>query len=450
MLADRSAPIRMPHRPVADPPPAERSTARRAGWTPPSWEELVRDHSARVYRLAYRLTGNRPDAEDLTQDVFVRVFRSLHRFQPGTFEGWLHRITTNLFLDGARRRQKIRFDGLADGLGRAAAERLADPVGGSWPTPTSTTTSPPRWPPWRRSSAPPWCCATSRVSATRRSARCSTSRSAPSAAGSTAAVRSSGPRWTIAGRPVPGTGTWASRWRVRTPTRGADRDRRVWSRRGRREDVALRRARGVCARRTWTARSTMPTASSCWPTWSSCAECRQDVDDLRAVRDLLEPDREPSPRRPPTTCPRGWSPSPAMAATEPSVDPTVPPPRRPPACSGCPAVGGPAGPGRPRPPRRPSARFTAVGMIGYVAAPSGQLAVVRDPIGRAQAAFSSSLGQFPLASDSLGAVMLADAGRAGGATRPRSGPWPSPAHQSLSPPTARGRHAARGGQPARA
>jgi RNA polymerase sigma factor (sigma-70 family) len=97
-------------------------------WTPPSWEELVRDHSARVYRLAYRLTGNRPDAEDLTQDVFVRVFRSLHRFQPGTFEGWLHRITTNLFLDGARRRQKIRFDGLAEG----AAERLPS----LWPTPS--------------------------------------------------------------------------------------------------------------------------------------------------------------------------------------------------------------------------------------------------------------------------------------------------------------------------
>ena len=97
-------------------------------WTPPSWEELVRDHSARVYRLAYRLTGNRPDAEDLTQDVFVRVFRSLHRFQPGTFEGWLHRITTNLFLDGARRRQKIRFDGLAEG----SAERLPS----AWPGPS--------------------------------------------------------------------------------------------------------------------------------------------------------------------------------------------------------------------------------------------------------------------------------------------------------------------------
>jgi len=92
-----------------------------AGWTPPSWEEIVRTHSARVYRLAYRLTGNQHDAEDLTQEVFVRVFRSLSTYTPGTFEGWLHRITTNLFLDMVRRRQRIRFDALADD----AAERLA-------------------------------------------------------------------------------------------------------------------------------------------------------------------------------------------------------------------------------------------------------------------------------------------------------------------------------------
>ncbi len=90
-------------------------------WTPPSWEEIVEAHSARVYRLAYRLTGNQHDAEDLTQEVFVRVFRSLSTYTPGTFEGWLHRITTNLFLDMVRRRQRIRFDALADD----AAERLA-------------------------------------------------------------------------------------------------------------------------------------------------------------------------------------------------------------------------------------------------------------------------------------------------------------------------------------
>jgi RNA polymerase sigma factor (sigma-70 family) len=96
-------------------------------WASPSWEEIVRTHSVRVYRLAYRLTGNPHDAEDLTQEVFVRVFRSLSSYTPGTFEGWLHRITTNLFLDGARRRQRIRFEGLADEV----AHRLA----GSEPTP---------------------------------------------------------------------------------------------------------------------------------------------------------------------------------------------------------------------------------------------------------------------------------------------------------------------------
>src|SRR3954451_14963631 len=103
------------------------STSRSPGaatppsdWQPPSWDEIVAEHSARVYRLAFRLTGNPHDAEDLTQEVFVRVFRSLSSYQPGTFEGWLHRITTNLFLDQARRRQRIRFEGLADD----AAERL--------------------------------------------------------------------------------------------------------------------------------------------------------------------------------------------------------------------------------------------------------------------------------------------------------------------------------------
>jgi RNA polymerase sigma factor (sigma-70 family) len=94
--------------------------AQLSQWELPSWEEIVRAHSARVYRLAYRLTGNQHDAEDLTQEVFVRVFRSLSSYTPGTFEGWLHRITTNLFLDSARRRQRIRFEGLGDDV----AQRL--------------------------------------------------------------------------------------------------------------------------------------------------------------------------------------------------------------------------------------------------------------------------------------------------------------------------------------
>jgi RNA polymerase sigma-70 factor (ECF subfamily) len=91
----------------------------------PTWDEIVDQHTTRVYRLAYRLTGNAHDAEDLTQEVFVRVFRSLDTYTPGTFEGWLHRVTTNLFLDGARRKQRIRFDTLSDE--RAARLRSSSP-----------------------------------------------------------------------------------------------------------------------------------------------------------------------------------------------------------------------------------------------------------------------------------------------------------------------------------
>jgi len=110
-----------------DAPTAGCGAGPAAGDTVPSWDEVVSLHSARVYRLAYRLTGNKHDAEDLTQEVFVRVFRSLSTYTPGTFEGWLHRITTNLFLDGARRKAKIRFDALADDADNRLPSRTVAP-----------------------------------------------------------------------------------------------------------------------------------------------------------------------------------------------------------------------------------------------------------------------------------------------------------------------------------
>lgn len=88
----------------------------------PSWDELVRQHADRVYRLAYRLSGNQHDAEDLTQETFIRVFRSVQNYQPGTFEGWLHRITTNLFLDMVRRRGRIRMEALPEDYDRVPAD----------------------------------------------------------------------------------------------------------------------------------------------------------------------------------------------------------------------------------------------------------------------------------------------------------------------------------------
>jgi RNA polymerase sigma-70 factor (ECF subfamily) len=94
--------------------PGEGTAEPAPAWAPPSWEQVVREHADRVYRLAYRLSGNPHDAEDLTQETFIRVFRGLGAYQPGTFEGWLHRITTNLFLDMVRRRSRLRMEGLPD------------------------------------------------------------------------------------------------------------------------------------------------------------------------------------------------------------------------------------------------------------------------------------------------------------------------------------------------
>lgn len=94
--------------------------------TVPGWEQIVSDHSARVFRLAYRLTGNQYDAEDLTQDVFIKAFRSLARFEPGNMAAWLHRITTNEFLDHVRRRQRIRMVDLPTDTDNRLADRRTE------------------------------------------------------------------------------------------------------------------------------------------------------------------------------------------------------------------------------------------------------------------------------------------------------------------------------------
>ena len=60
----------------------------------PTWEEVARDHGRFLYTVAYRLTGNHDDAQDLVQEVLLRVRRGLATFTPGSLEGWLSRITT--------------------------------------------------------------------------------------------------------------------------------------------------------------------------------------------------------------------------------------------------------------------------------------------------------------------------------------------------------------------
>ena len=84
-----------------------------------TWDQIVRAHRGEVYRHAYWLTRNPHDAEDLTQDVFLRVFRALPNYRPGgSFPGWLHLITTNLFRDKLRRNRLVRFDPLGDDTDR--------------------------------------------------------------------------------------------------------------------------------------------------------------------------------------------------------------------------------------------------------------------------------------------------------------------------------------------
>src|SRR5437870_13019458 len=75
-----------------------------------AWEELVRTHSRRVYGLCYRFTGRDTEAQDLTQEVFLRVFRTLksYRSGEGAFVTWLTRLSRNLLIDHYRRTRQER------------------------------------------------------------------------------------------------------------------------------------------------------------------------------------------------------------------------------------------------------------------------------------------------------------------------------------------------------
>ncbi|CAN5782659.1 hypothetical protein BH20ACT1_BH20ACT1_10250 [soil metagenome] len=64
--------------------------------------------------MAYRLTGNHADAQDLVQEVLLRVRRGLAGYRPGSLEGWLSRITTNAFIDEVRRQGRRRSEALPD------------------------------------------------------------------------------------------------------------------------------------------------------------------------------------------------------------------------------------------------------------------------------------------------------------------------------------------------
>jgi len=85
-----------------------------------AWEDLVRVHTRRVYSICYRFTSSEAEAQDLTQDVFLRVFKNLKSFRSGEglFVVWLTRLTRNLLIDHYRR---TRLDRATESLEEQAA-----------------------------------------------------------------------------------------------------------------------------------------------------------------------------------------------------------------------------------------------------------------------------------------------------------------------------------------
>src|SRR5438874_5252624 len=83
-----------------------------------AWEEIVQNYSRRIYNLAYRFTSRPDAAEDLTQEVFIRVYRSLEQYdsKQGDLQNWLMRLARNLIIDDYRRRQRAPQNTHADDL----------------------------------------------------------------------------------------------------------------------------------------------------------------------------------------------------------------------------------------------------------------------------------------------------------------------------------------------
>jgi RNA polymerase sigma-70 factor, ECF subfamily len=86
-----------------------------------AWEELVQRHHRRIYNICYRFAGSADDAQDLTQDVFIKMFRTLQSYDvgKGAFMTWVTTITRNLLVDHFR---KTKQDRVTDSLDAAPSE----------------------------------------------------------------------------------------------------------------------------------------------------------------------------------------------------------------------------------------------------------------------------------------------------------------------------------------
>ena len=103
-----------------------------------AWAELVRTHHRRVYGLCYRFTGNPADAEDLTQDVFLKIYSNLASFDTarGSLQVWITTMTRNLLVDNFRRTRNQRAtSSLDDGWESAEELKPVDRLTSKWISP---------------------------------------------------------------------------------------------------------------------------------------------------------------------------------------------------------------------------------------------------------------------------------------------------------------------------
>ena len=92
-----------------------------------AWEALLRSYTRKIYNLCYRFTGRVEEAEDLTQEVFIKVFQTLKSYDAaqGSFSTWLHRVARNHLVDHYRRTRKDRVTSSLEDELPAAEEKLS-------------------------------------------------------------------------------------------------------------------------------------------------------------------------------------------------------------------------------------------------------------------------------------------------------------------------------------
>jgi RNA polymerase sigma-70 factor (ECF subfamily) len=93
------------------------NSIRRSRISPKDFEDFINRYAKLVYNIAYRLTGNEIDAEDLAQEAFIKVYHNLNKYRPtpdGSFERWLYKVINNLYIDELRKKPKVKLDTLED------------------------------------------------------------------------------------------------------------------------------------------------------------------------------------------------------------------------------------------------------------------------------------------------------------------------------------------------